>query len=195
MNWDGLCADKKKQAEDAFKKNQSQLTDKRRQQEELTKDIPLAQQEAEKRAKYMMEQRDRLIALKKKEREEKVRAEEERLQKGQSEQGEQRPARQQRDDKRGDDEEEDSQEQQRSVMRMALARRMKQSLMESEEARLVQQHEDRFSVLDQKLQEVEKQRQENQQRERVLQENLRKQQAQIARNVQRSAAIMRHDQS
>ena len=74
-----------------------------------------------------------------------------------------------------------------------LARRMKQSLLESEEAKQLQQQEDSFSLLDKKLLDVERQRQENHQRELLLQENLRKQQAQMARNIQRSAAQMRND--
>ena len=141
----------------------------------------------------MAEQRDRLIALKKKEREEKVRQEEERMRKQQVDRTQKQPVRPQGEEKKGggEEEEEDSQEAQRAAMRMALARCMKQGLMESEEARLMAQHEEQFSALDKRLRDVEQQRQENQQRERILQENLRKQQAQIARNVQRSAAVMR----
>lgn len=185
---------KRKQAEDAFRRNQAHLAQKRQQQDEITKDIPVASAEAERRAKYMAEQRDRLIALKKKEREEKVRLEEERQAKLQDENRKRATAERssELDSKGSCSDEADAQEQQRSIMRMALARRMKQSLLESEEQRLMQQHEDQFSMLDKKLQEVERQRQENQQRDLLLQENLRKQQAQMARNVQRSAAQMRH---
>jgi hypothetical protein len=145
----------------------------------------------------MREQRDRLIALKKKERDEKVREEEERKSKSIEMNS---PSKQQRTTKpnivsndQEFEDEYDSQEQQRAVLRMALARRMKQSLVESEEAKQIQQQEDSFSVLDKKLQDVERQRQENHQRELILQENLRKQQAQMARNVQRSAAQLRNE--
>lgn len=185
--------DKKKQAEDSFRKNQAQLTEKRRLAEELTRDVPAAQEEAERRAKYMADQRDRLIALKKKEREEKVREEEERKAKGMSgADSPQKPRAIESQPKVDDDD--DSQEQQRAILRLALARRMKQSLVESEEAKASAQ-EDQFSVLDKKLQEVERQRQDNKQRELLLQETLRKQQAQMARNVQKSAASLRHEDS
>jgi hypothetical protein len=135
-----------------------------------------------------------LIALKKKEREEKVREEEERKLKASAASSPPKRAKPKevREEQEFEDEY-DSQEQQRAVLRMALARRMKQSLVESEEAKQIQQQEDSFSLLDKKLQDVERQRQENHQRELILQENLRKQQAQMARNVQRSAAQLRND--
>lgn len=145
----------------------------------------------------MAEQRDRLVALKKKEREEKVRQEEELNRKMAGEASSpkrQIPVHHQAQPKRDQDEEDEleSQEQQRAVLRLALARRMKQGLIESEEAKL-SAHEDQFNALDRKLQDVERQRQENQQRELLLQENLRKQQAQMARNVQKSAQQLRSD--
>jgi len=92
---------------------------------------------------------------------------------------------------------EEEQEEQRAAMRMALARRMKQSLVESEEARLSEQYDTQYSALDSKLLEVERLRAENQMREGILAENLRRQQAAIARNVQRSGpafvlAVMRN---
>jgi hypothetical protein len=185
--------EKRKAAENAFKQNQQQISEKKRLAEELTKDHPSAQAEAEKRAQYMREQRDRLIALKKKEREEKVREEEERKMKASASSPPKRAKPPKETLEQEFDDEYDSQEQQRAVLRMALARRMKQSLVESEEAKQIQQQEDSFSLLDKKLQDVERQRQENHQRELILQENLRKQQAQMARNVQRSAAHLRND--
>jgi hypothetical protein len=141
----------------------------------------------------MREQRDRLIALKKKERDEKVREEEERKSKSAEMASPPKRAKPTEAPDQEFEDEYDSQEQQRAVLRMALARRMKQSLLESEEAKQIQQQEDSFSVLDKKLQDVERQRQENHQRELILQENLRKQQAQMARNVQRSAAQLRNE--
>lgn len=187
-----LFIEKRKAAENAFKQNQQQISEKKRLAEELAKDHPSAQEEAEKRAQYMREQRDKLIALKKKEREEKVREEKERKLKESANSPPKRVKPVETQDQEFEDEY-DSQEQQRAVLRMALARRMKQSLLESEEAKQIQQQEDSFSLLDKKLQDVERQRQENHQRELILQENLRKQQAQMARNVQRSAAQLRND--
>jgi len=74
--------EKRRIAEDIFQRNQEQQNAKKRQEQELRGNIAGGgggvADDAEKRAKYMREQRDRLLAIKKKEREEKVRAEEER---------------------------------------------------------------------------------------------------------------------
>mmetsp|Transcript_27387 Transcript_27387/g.51190 ORF Transcript_27387/g.51190 Transcript_27387/m.51190 type:complete len:177 (+) Transcript_27387:1216-1746(+) len=161
-------------------------------QDELTKGSSVAEEEARKRSEYMKAQRDKLVAAKKREREEKVQAEDSRLGRKQ-----QPPV-----SARGESKEvpvlsakEEEQEEQRAAMRMALARRMKQSLVESEEARLSEQYDTQYSALDSKLLEVERLRAENQMREGILAENLRRQQAAIARNVQRSAAQLRQEEN
>jgi hypothetical protein len=48
-------------------------------QEELTKGVSLAEEEASKRSEYMQAQRDKLVAAKKREREKKVQEEDSRL--------------------------------------------------------------------------------------------------------------------
>lgn len=184
--------EKKKKAEIAFSKNSQQLNEKKLQQEELTKGVTLAEEEAQKRAEYMREQRDKLVAAKKKEREAKVQAENQRL-------GRSLEVESDKEDSKVSDSapvksaKQQEQEEQRAAMRAALARRMKQSLVESEEARLCEQYDSQYSALDSKLLEVERLRTENQMRENMLSENLRRQQAAIARNVQRSAAQLRND--
>ena len=74
---------------------------------------------------------------------------------------------------------------------MVLARGMKAKLIESEEAKLSQLQEDQFSQLEGKLRAAEQLRSDNRQREQILSEQVRRQQANVARNVQRSAAELR----
>jgi hypothetical protein len=109
----------------------------------------------------MQEQRDKLIALKKAEREKKVRAEEERKQKTDAESDVPEAVLRAREEalsaggaagaEAGNAE---SMERRRAAMRMALARRMKLDLIESEEAKVAQLQEDQFAELDRKLQQV-----------------------------------------
>lgn len=84
-------------------------------------------------------------------------------------------------------------ERKRANMRMALARRMKLDLIESEEVKLAQMQEEQFAELDRKLRQVEQLRSDNKKREDLLAEQLRRQQANIARNVQRSAQALRDE--
>lgn len=182
--------EKKKKTEQAFSKNSRQLYDSKQKQDELTKGISVAEEEARKRSEYMKAQRDKLVAAKKRERDEKVQEEDSRLGRKQ-----QAPVSAREESKEAPvlSAKEEEQEEQRAAMRMALARRMKQSLVESEEARLSEQYDTQYSALDSKLLEVERLRTENQMREGILAENLRRQQAAIARNVQRSAAQLRQE--
>jgi hypothetical protein len=195
---------KKKEAENALRQNQNLINEQKRQQEALAKSLPSAAEEAERRAAYMREQRDRLLAKKKQERDMKVKAEEERLNVAKESMREKTslqspPKNRQGDAKmsdspnRNDIQQADIQELQRSMMRQALAQHMKQGLMESEEEKISKMHEDQFFSLDRKLMEVERVRQENQLRDQVLAENLRRQQAIIARNMQKSAAHLRNE--
>lgn len=188
--------ERKKKAEQTFSKNVQLMTESKLKHGELTKGNAIAEEEARKRSEYMQAQREKLIAAKKKEREAKVNAENDRLGRSSS-QLDRQESKQDSDSssttRRSRKEEE--QEQQRSAMRMALARRMRQGLIESEEAKLCEQYDNQYSALDSKLLEVERLRAENQMRENLLSENLRRQQAAVARNVQRSAAQMRMEEN
>mmetsp|Transcript_41184 Transcript_41184/g.67520 ORF Transcript_41184/g.67520 Transcript_41184/m.67520 type:complete len:92 (-) Transcript_41184:30-305(-) len=73
-------------------------------------------------------------------------------------------------------------------MRVALARRMKQDLLENEEERMAKAQADQFNDLDAKLRLVEQLREENRQKEAELNRAVARQQQVRARNVQRSAA-------
>lgn len=194
----------KKQAEESYRLNQNQRNQQKKDVETLSKAVPVDAAEVERRAVYMAEQRDKLLAKKKQERDAKVRAEEERLQAAREvvRQNSSSVGSPVRVSKAADSKESESspnsrntndeQEQQRAMMRYALARHMKQGLIESEEAKINKLHEEQYVSLDRKLMEVERVRQENQLRDQVLAENLRRQQAVIARNIQKSAAELRH---
>lgn len=179
---------KQKLAEETTRKNQQRVMEQMKARDELSSGLD--EEEAERRARYMREQRDKLLQKKKAEREEKVRLEKEKTTAAPA-----APAVKNENKSAASDTDEESkyQEQQRDMLRLALARRMKQELYESEEAKAYQMHEEQFSQLDKKLQQVEKLRHENMQREQVLSDHLKRSQAQMARNVQRSAANMRLD--
>jgi hypothetical protein len=150
----------------------------------------------------MREQRDRIVAMKKAEREKKVKAEEDAKAKnsGDSTTAEAMLRAQiaaqkasAADAKGGESAAEvpaDMSEQRRSAMRLALARRMKMDLIDSEESRVAQAQEDQFADLDRKLKQVEQMRQENKQREFIIAEQLKRQQAVIAKNMKKSAEAL-----
>ena len=81
-------------------------------------------------------------------------------------------------------------EMRRATMRMALARRLKMDLVESEEAKVAAIQETQFSELDKKLKQVEQLREDNRKREYILAKQLERQQEQIARNIELSAVQM-----
>lgn len=154
--------DKRREAAEEIRKGQEQLSEQRKQEDKLR--IAVGQvdpAEAEKRRKHMAEQRDRLISMKKTERDRKVREEEERAgglasdplpagvlkSKGQAQAAAQAEA-------KGGDAIAGNDEKKRSAMRLALARRMKLDLIEGEEQKLAQLQEDQFADLDRKLQQV-----------------------------------------
>jgi hypothetical protein len=196
--------EKRRAAEETLRKSQKQLVDQRKQEEELRSHLnQVDPEEADRRARHMREQRDRIIAQKKAERERKVREEEEAQRKMADEIPEavlRAQARADLEAKQNDTAasssssvSEDEVERKRAAMRTALARRMKLDLIESEEQKLAQLQEEQFADLDKKLRQVEQLRSDNKKREAILAEQLRKQQANIARNVQRSAAALRDE--
>lgn len=150
-------------------------------------------EEAEKRAQHMREQRDRLIAMKKAERERKVQIEEERQLKTDSEKKEKvieavhrveenQAMRESKNDESPSKVPVVSQEEvdrRRTVMRQALARRMKIDLVESEDAKFDRLEMDQFADLDRKLQQVEQLRNDTRQRDLLLSEQFKKQQLKL----------------
>jgi hypothetical protein len=205
--------EKKKLTEATLKRGQEQLAGQRKNEEELKKQLD--PNEIDRREKHMKEQRDLLIAKKKAEREKKVQQEEERKRKTNSENSDEkeggggtssqissflsgggdRDAKGNSNNKNsgtGDNLEEMA-EMRRATMRMALARRLKMDLLESEETKRNEQQEHQFIALDKKLQQVEQLREDNRKREYILNKQVEKQQEQIARNIELSAAHLSKD--
>jgi hypothetical protein len=178
-------AEKKREVELAMRQNQQQNAERRANEEDLKSKLqqidPL---EAERRAAHMREQRDKLVAKKKAEREGKVREEEERTRKAQDERIDNRPVDflKQQAKLSGDDTEEpdnsggltkeDIEESRRGAMRNALARRMKIGLIESEEARISNMQKAQFSELETKLKQVEQLRLDSRLRDQAMQDRI-----------------------
>jgi hypothetical protein len=203
----GAINDKRKQAEGEMRKAQEQLASGRVQEDTLRRQVAALDKDpvdAERRAGHMAEQRDRLIAMKKLEREKRVQAEAERQAKLSAD-GDEVPEAllrakaaaqaKARESKNGDegDEDQTNDDKRRAAMRLALARRMKLDLIESEGSKLIQMAEDQFADLDRKLQQVEQLRRDNKEREMHMADQMRRQQATIARNMQLSAEELRRD--
>jgi len=197
--------DKKKLTESVVKKGAEQLQNQRANEESMKQQLvdksAIDKEGLERRAKHLQEQRDLLIAKKKAEREEKVRVEEERRRKvsGGENDNESKSTPKKKnpflDAKNNDNEDtginnEEIAEMRRATMRMALARRLKLDLIESEEAKVNALQETQFLELDKKLQQVEQLREDNRKREYILQKQMERQQDQIARNMEISAAHM-----
>ena len=159
----GALDNKKKQAALEIRKAQDQLSDQRKLEDDLRKQIgSVNPEDAANRAKHMAEQRDKLILKKKVERDRKVREEEERQIKVNADGEEgvpkavlrakaqaQAEAISKNESKGGDTS--DLDEKKRSAMRLALARRMKLDLIVNEEIKLSQMQEEQFADLDRKL--------------------------------------------
>lgn len=190
--------DKRKRTEEAIRSSKEQLMEQRKKEEALRQKLSgVDPEEAQKRAEHMKRQRDLLIAKKKAEREQKVKAEEERKKKKDHEDELDLAENMKKlleDHQRSDGadakglSDEAIAEMRRSTMRLALARRMKMDLIQSEEAKISAMQEEQFSELDKKLQQVEQLREDNRKREYILSKQLERQQAQIARNVKLSAS-------
>ena len=139
------------------------------------------------RAAYLRAQRDRIVARKREERE----AAAKRYEAAQPAPAPRprAPAAEAKDSAgaREDASESKREDAKRNAMRLALARRMKQDLLEDEEARLVEQHLRQIDDLDRKLREVEHLRSENRRKEDELARLVARQQAQRARAIRTSA--------
>jgi hypothetical protein len=168
---------KKREAEMELQKNRDQLARQRQEEVELRKELEQQNNspglEADKRAKYMREQRDKLIAMKKAERDRKVKEEEEINAKKNAEKKANIPEdflRMQAKVGTTTDESNDAkgsymgiskadiEESRRGAMRNALARRMKMSLAVSEEDRIAKEQ---FGDLEVKLQQIGRMREDS----------------------------------
>ena len=183
-------AEKKREAENVIRESQQQLAVQRKNEESLKRELSkINPEESDRRAEQMRNQRDRLLAKKKAEREKKVAAEEERTRKEMDEKIDNRPkeflAQQAKTTAVNDDDESkidplaeygvsraEIEESRRGAMRNALARRMKMGLVESKETRVAKAQEVKFSELEVKLKQVEKLRADSRLREQALQDKM-----------------------
>jgi len=181
---------KRKQAQEAFKRNQEMLQQQQKARVELRSQAGVTEQDMERRAQHLKEQRDRILAKKKAEREARLQEEmeAEAIKKRQMAE-EIAKAAPELVASAGEETEgkEDSAEERRKLMRIALARRMKQDLLENEEERLSKMQAEQFNELDRKLRVVEQLREENRMKEEQLNRAIQRQQQMRAKNVQRSA--------
>lgn len=153
---------KKREAEDEIRRGQEQLSEQRKQEAILRKQLGhVNQEDAEERRKHMAEQRDKILSLKKEERRKKVVVEDElqvkdvEVPKGVARlktHDEEKAASQ--DSNVSPKHANSMDEKKRSAMRLALARRMKLDLIEGEENKLALRQENQFAELDRKLQQV-----------------------------------------
>jgi hypothetical protein len=200
--------ERKQKAGEAHRKNQAELERQRAEEESLRKQLhEEGAADVEARARHMKEQRARILAAKKKERNAKVAEENARKNKEEEDQlsekvraqaqarlDEQRRSQESKGGSGGSPELDPKVvEKRRAAMRMALARRMKMDLMESEEARLTKMQEDHFADLDRKLNAVEDNRRQAIKRDVEEREDRRRAQSQFAKNIAQSAAMMDND--
>ena len=188
-------ASRKKQAEEAFRKNHEALAEHRRQQREAAAQAELTEADMAARAMHLRRQREKIVAKKKADREaavqasrkeEQVKAEEFRrkIEKfsdggGDTDQVEPDP-----EAKSGGTDE--AAEERRASMRIALAARMKRDMLLAEEERLSKLQSDQFAELDSKLRRVESLREENRKKEDELKRAIRDNQNLRAMSIQRS---------
>lgn len=180
-------------AEKTFRRNQDLLSERRARERKLQQQAGVTAQDIARREFQLKQQRDRIIEKKNAEREL-------RLNKGRKEikdpteglQSSGLSKKKNTDTKaltassmRSAQLESDER---RSMIRVALARRMKQELLESEEERLRKMQSEQFTELDRKLRLVEQLRDENRMKELQLTNAIAAQQTQRFKNIQLSAA-------
>jgi hypothetical protein len=172
--------ERKRLAEEAFRKNQEIAAEQRRKEAELRAKIQTvtasmsgktdgsgkpAESIEDERARYMREQRDRILAKKKAEREEKVRLEEERTRRRVDDGKMVAPEpdaealkfiESQKHLNKNESSAEDEAEKKRAQMRRALAMNVKLDMIESSEAKMRADEEALFAGVDIHLQRLEK---------------------------------------
>lgn len=188
---------KRQAAEQAFRRNQALLLERRTQKREMQAQAGVTSDDIVRRQFKLQEQRDRILAKKNAERNDEVlRARKENVQTRPS-----LPSRNSRcDSMKANSDEAQSQighksDDRRAMMRIALARRMKQDLLESEEERLRKMQSEQFTELDRKLRLVEQLRDENRIKEVQLSDAIAIQQKERFKNIQISAAKLSNESS
>lgn len=208
--------ERKKRAEDAFRKNQDRMAEQRRADEEAKKRLLYAVSEnssggpspatavEDERARNMRELRERMIAKKKAERDAKVKQEEEMKIKKKNDEKTTSPAmpkdasterfiEAQRKAGQGDADnarrEEEEAERKRAQVRRAMALHMKRELIESEEQKFREEDISQFSDLDRKLRKLENLYENNSQRSALMEEQIRAQEKHLAKSKKTAANL------
>ena len=188
---------KQKEVNAAVRRNQEDRHEQRKAEQSIRDQIDTDPDSAEIRAQQMRAQRDRLIAAKKAQREAKVA--EEAVKNGGNIIDEE-TANKIKDYTTHMEmqsampvspencKESEEAERKRANMRVALARRMKLDLLGEDDANKARQKQ--YSELDKKLKEVETLRIENHRREQSMKQDMKRQQANFARNMEFSAALI-----
>lgn len=196
-----MC-EKRRLAKEAFRRNQDILQQHRKQERAVQDQAGVTPENIRRRERQLKDQRDRILAKKNAERKQRLAKKSEddiepiqqgKMQmKGHIHNDGAKPV----DNLKPDPDEHPGfiYHEQRSMMRVALARRMKQDLLESEEERLRKMQSEQFTELDRKLRLVERLRDENRIKEIQLADAIAAQQTQRFRNIQLSASRIEHHQ-
>jgi len=181
------------EAEEAFRRNQAMLREQKDKGKELAEAAGVSEEDAARRAAYLKEQRDKILAKKRAEREAKMKEFEEEREREMKKLHESMPdsLASQVDSAPGSESKSEADvlaEKRRNMMRIALAQRMKQDLIENEEERLAKMQAEQYSELDRQLRLVEQLRDENRRKEEELQHAIRAQQERRFHNLKKSLA-------
>ena len=181
--------EKRRIAEAAYHRNQEILRERRKQEREIQHQAGVTPEDVQRREQQLKEQRDRIIAKKNKERKQRLGEKHKQAKQDTQLLTQDTAAGQSICSKQVSDERPPSDlEERRSMMRLALTRRMKKELLESEEERLRKLQSEQFTELDHKLRLVEQLRDENRAKEMQLADAIEAQQTQRFKNIQLSAA-------
>ncbi|KAE9030018.1 hypothetical protein PR003_g10216 [Phytophthora rubi] len=167
----------KKKAEEICKKNKESLEENRNKQREWQQAAEISEEELKRREEYLRKQRDRIIEKKKREREAQLKE----YQQEQKATAPEPPAQlvEKLQSNTSEEAKKAEEEERRNALRIALARRMKQDLLESANAAASEpSRSGSFKVhqvveLDEKLQRVEDLRRQSQEREHKVHAKLR----------------------
>ncbi|OQS02347.1 hypothetical protein THRCLA_21443 [Thraustotheca clavata] len=153
----------KEQAEEVFRRNKQVLAEKKEKHKEFQEQAEISDFEIRKRAEYLKAQRDKILEKKKKEREAKLQDYQKELKTSAPEPPPTLIERMQ-DTPIEQEVKESEAEDRRKALRIALARRMKQDLMEASDDKVANQ-KIQLTDLDDKLKRVEELRKINQKKE------------------------------
>lgn len=166
-----------------FERNKALVKEQKEKEMEIAKIAGVTAEDQARRRKHLKEQRDKIIAKKKADREAKAKKfDSEREQEMKEMKIEENPLMAD-----STSPEEDAQRR-RELLRIALAKRMKQELLETTLGRNEQMQSDQFSSLDSQLQNVERLRAENRAKERRLESDIRAQKDRRKMNSQVNVA-------